>query len=72
MYDEKRRINSMDNTLVKGERYGGRFVALKSFDDQTIIVEGKDPKETLDKATQKGFKTPVIVYVPVKDMVQIF
>lgn len=62
----------MDNSLVKDEKYGGRFVALKSFDDKTIIVDGKDPKETLEKAAQKGFKTPVIFYVPIKDMVQIY
>jgi hypothetical protein len=62
----------MDNSLVKDEKFGGRFVALKSFDDKTVIDDGKDPKEVLEKANKKGYKTPVIFYVPIKDMVQIY
>ena len=62
----------MDNTLIKDERYSGRFVALKSFDDKTVIADGKDPREVLEKSVKKGYKNPVILFVPVKDMVQIY
>jgi len=62
----------MKNTLVKDEKYGGRFVALKDFDDRTVIVDGKNPSEVLEKATQKGYKNPVILFVPIRDMVQIY
>lgn len=62
----------MQNILVKDEKYSGRFVALKDFSDKTVIVDGKTPKEVLDKAINKGYRNPVILFVPVKDMVQIY
>ena len=62
----------MENTLLKDQEYGGRFVALKDFDDKTVIVDGKSPIEVFEKARQKGYKDPVILFVPVKDMVQIY
>lgn len=62
----------MENTLLKDKKYSGRFVALKDFDDKTVIIDGKTPNEVFEKARQKGYKEPVILYVPVKDMVQIY
>ena len=62
----------MENTLIKDERLSGRFVALKSFDDKTVIADGKNPKEVLEKSIKNGYKNPVILFVPVKDMVQIY
>ncbi|OGB87084.1 hypothetical protein A3H38_02000 [candidate division WOR-1 bacterium RIFCSPLOWO2_02_FULL_46_20] len=62
----------MENTLVKDEKHGGRFVALKDFGDKTVIVDGKNPSEVLEKAINKGYQNPVILFVPVRDMVQIY
>ena len=62
----------MENTLIKDEKFNGRFVALKSFDDKTVIVDGKSPSEVLEKATQKGHMDPVILFVPLRNMVQIY
>jgi len=62
----------MQNILVKDEKYSGRFIALKDFIDPTVIVDGKTPKEVLEKAISKGYKNPVILFVPIKDMVQIY
>lgn len=62
----------MGNVLVKDEKYSGRFIALKDFNDNTVIVDGKNPKEVLDKAISKGYQNPVILFVPIKDMVQIY
>ena len=62
----------MGNILVKEEKYSGRFVALKDFKDKTVIVDGKSPKEVLEKAIEKGYKNPVILFVPLRDMVQIY
>ena len=62
----------MDNILVKEEKYNGRYVALKDFKDSTIISDGKNPKEAFKKAVKKGVAEPVILYIPVKGMVQIY
>jgi hypothetical protein len=62
----------MQNILVKEEKYSGKYVALKNFIDQTVIVDGKTPREVLDRAISKGYMNPVILFVPIKDMVQIY
>ena len=62
----------MDNVLVRDEKYNGRYVALKNFDDSTIVSDGKDPKEAFENAIKKGIIEPVILYIPVKGMVQIY
>ena len=62
----------MDNVLIRDEKYNGRYVALKNFDDSTIVSDGKDPKEAFENAIKKGIIEPVILYIPVKGMVQIY
>lgn len=59
----------MDNILVKDEKYNGRYVALKDFNDSTVISDGKDPKEAFESAVKKGVPEPVILYMPNKGMV---
>ncbi len=58
--------------LVKGKKYSGQYVALKSFEDDTVISSGGRIQEVYEKAAKKGYKNPVIAHVPKKDMVQIF
>jgi len=62
----------MDRVLVKTDRYNGRYVALKSFNDNRIVGSGKDPETALKEAAAKGFKDPVLVYIPEKEMVHIY
>ena len=62
----------MEQTLLKNNKYNGKYVAIKDFDDNTIIGEGNEPQEAYEKAIKKGFKEPVILYVPLKDTVYIY
>ena len=62
----------MEQTLIKDNKYNGRYIAIKDFTDNTIVGDGKEPQEAYEKALGKGFKDPVILYVPLKDMVQIY
>jgi hypothetical protein len=62
----------MANTLIKDEKYNGKYVALKDFADQTVVADGKNPGEAFENATKKGYQNPVILFVPSKDMVQIY
>jgi hypothetical protein len=45
---------------------------MKSFDDNTIVGVGEDPEKALKDAETKGFKNPVLLYIPEKDLVHIY
>lgn len=45
--------------------YKGKWVALKS-DEKTVIVSGKSAQVVHKKATSRGFKQPILFFVPVK------
>ena len=62
----------MVQTLITKSGYEGKYVALKSFEDSTIISDGVTPQEAYEKAQEKGVVAPVLVFVPLKDMVQIY
>jgi hypothetical protein len=62
----------MEKILVTTEEYNGRYVAMKSFDDNTIVGVGDNPEQALKEAESKGFKNPVLLYIPEKDIVHIY
>jgi len=62
----------MIQTLFKKNNYSGKFVALKDFNDHTVIGEGSTAGQALEKALEKGIKNPVITFVPINGMVQIY
>ena len=58
--------------LRKEKKYSGKYVALKSFTDDTVISSGDRIQEVYKKAEKKGYKNPVIAHVPEKDVIQIY
>jgi len=62
----------MGQVLIEENKYSGRYVAIKDFNDATVISDGKYPKEVYDKAVKQGYSNPVIVFIPAKDTVQIY
>ncbi|MBE0426216.1 MAG: hypothetical protein IBX72_06180 [Nitrospirae bacterium] len=62
----------MERLLVNTSDYNGRYVAMKSFDDNTIVGVGDDPEKALKDAETKGFKNPVLLYIPEEDVVHIY
>jgi len=62
----------MEKVLVKTEKFNGRYVAMKNFDDKTIVGVGDDPGKALRDAESKGHEDAVILYVPEKDTVHIY
>jgi len=63
----------MKNTILKGDskKYGGKYVAIRSFKNNEVLCTGKDPSKVLDCA-RKQAKKPVIFFVPKKDVVHIY
>ena len=62
----------MEKVLVDTDEYNGLYVAMKSFDDHTIIGAGHDPHKALKDAEKKGVKDPVILYIPEEDVIHIY
>ena len=52
--------------------FNGRYVAMKSFEDNTIVGVEDNPEKALKDAEMKGVKNPVLLYVPEKDTVHIY
>ena len=62
----------MIQTLLGDNHLSGKYVAMKSFSDHTVVGEGETPKEAHDKASKKGYENLVVTFVPIKDVVQIY
>ena len=56
----------------KAEKYIGKFVATRSFDAIDVVSYGKDAKKVHDEAKRKGVKSPVVFFVPRKNMTHLF
>ncbi len=62
----------MAQILVKNDQLSGKYIAIASMENPAVISSGTDPKQVYDEALQKGCAEPMIVYIPEKDMVQIY
>jgi hypothetical protein len=62
----------MERILVTTDEFNGRYVAMKSVEDNTIVGVGDDPEKALREAEEKGFKNPILLYIPEKDLVHIY
>lgn len=58
--------------LLKSDQYNGRYVAMKSPDDHTVVSSGDTPAEALEIARKQGFQDPILVYVPLEESVHIY
>jgi hypothetical protein len=62
----------MEINLLKTDKFNGRYVAMKSADDHTVVSSGETPAETLESARKDGFQDPILVYVPLEESVHIY
>ena len=62
----------MIRTLLKSNDHNGKYVAFKNFKDASIVGEGATPKDAYDQAVKNGARDPVVSFVPVKGMIQIY
>jgi len=59
--------------LIKdGDKYGGKYVATRSFKDKKVLCAGTDPVKVIQEAKERGAKDPVLVYIPKKGMIHIY
>ena len=62
----------MEQILIKEKKFEGRYVALQDIDHPSPVADGKSPEEVYESAVKKGFSDPLILYVPLHGMVQIY
>lgn len=53
-----------ENILLETNEYVGKYVALKSFKDTTVVAHGTIPKLVIEEASSKGHLNAVLVFVP--------
>ena len=64
--------NHKDQVLIKEKKFEGRYVALRNLNDHSPIADGKTPEEAYALAVKNGCARPLMLYVPLHGMVQIY
>lgn len=63
----------MENyVLVREKKYEGKYVAMESFSGHKVVASGATPSSVLERARGKGYETPVLVYIPKKNLTHIY
>jgi hypothetical protein len=62
----------MEKILVVPDEFNSRYVAMKSVDDNRVVGVGDDAEKALKDAEVKGFKEPVLLYIPGRDFLHIY
>lgn len=61
----------MEKVLVGSDEYNGQYVAMVSVEDNTIVGSGITPEEALNEARKENVQSPILLYVPEKEVVYI-
>ncbi len=61
-----------EHVLVASDRYDGKYVALRSFEDNEVIAFGESPAEVLEAARACGADDPVLFFVPEHEMTFVY
>jgi hypothetical protein len=62
----------MDNYLITDKGYEGKYVALRSPSDNTVVGFGNTPEEATKVARENNCATPILLYVEESNMAQIY
>ena len=61
-----------NNVLFKDNKYRGKYVAVKSMSKPKVISSGTNPKTVHDKAVKEGVEKPLLIFVPKKNIANIY
>ena len=59
-------------TIVRNKKYVGMFVAMPSFNKRTVVASGNNPTAVMERAANKGYNSPVVIYVPDKESFNVY
>ena len=54
--------------IPQNKKYEGKFVATPSFNHSRVIASGKDAEKVHDRAVGKGYASPVVMFIPDRNM----
>ena len=60
------------HTIASDTKYEDSYVALKSFNDNTVVAFGDQPGKVREAAIEAGVNEPVLMYVPRHDREYIY
>jgi hypothetical protein len=58
--------------INNAKKYAGKYVATASFNDKKVIASGKDASKVRKQAIDKGYKSPVMLFIPRKNTIHIY
>ena len=58
----------VEQVLVNESKYEGKYVALVSFSNKTVVAFGDDAENVLEEARAAGQDHPVIVFIPERNV----
>jgi hypothetical protein len=62
---------AVKKVIKNGQKYRGKFVATRSFNDKKVIASGTDPQKVIACAERKC-DSPVVFFVPKKNAIHIY
>ncbi len=65
-------MSKEEQVLVTEEGYEGKYVALRSFVDRTVVACGDNPENVMEQARKAGCGEPVIFYVPEHNIILVY
>ncbi len=72
MAHDKKKQKRGPEILVTDSRYEGKYVALRSFSDHTVLAFGDDPVGVMARARKGRTDEPVIIFIPEHDMSYVY
>jgi hypothetical protein len=64
--------NERKQVLISEEGYEGKYVALRSVSDRTVVASGDDPETVMQEARERGAAQPVLFFVPSHDITLVY
>lgn len=65
-------MGKLNQVLISEEGYEGKYVALRSMSDRTVIASGDDPETVMKEAREQGVDHPVMFFVPSHDITLVY
>ena len=62
----------MEQETIDRKKFGGKFIATRSFTSYDVIASGDDPSEVFDEAVEMGIEEPVINYIHKEGVICIY
>ena len=65
-------MSKSNHVLIAAKGYEGKYVALRSMSDRTVVASGNDPETVMREAREQGVDNPVIFFVPSRDVTLVY